>query len=380
LKVSDYRSAMVQGKYLAKRGLWVSEYRVESGVNCGGHAFVSEGSLMGPILEEFRQKKEELFESLHTIYIEALEKRGKYSINERLKARITAQGGIVSAEENELLLRYYDVDATGWGTPFLLVPEASTVDEAHLQKLIDATDDDVYISDSSPLGVPFWNLRNSASEEKRRERIRCGCPGSACPKGLVATNTEFTKRPICPSSRLYQKRKLEHLAGEGWSEEQLPVVEKGVLRKSCICHDLAGGATLKYGIDKEATPAICCGPSITYFTKLAKLEEMVGHIYGRISLLSDTYRPHMFVKEIMIYVNFLRKEMEKYSLGLSSRTPKYFKTFKENLLKGIEYYHRRAGDFFEKQNERFLLDLKNLQDEIEAWAAEFSLVALPSFP
>ena len=38
LKVSDYRSAIIQGKFLAKKGLWVSEYRIESGLNCGGHA------------------------------------------------------------------------------------------------------------------------------------------------------------------------------------------------------------------------------------------------------------------------------------------------------------------------------------------------------
>jgi hypothetical protein len=31
LKVSDHRSALIQGKYLAKKGLWVSEYRIESG-------------------------------------------------------------------------------------------------------------------------------------------------------------------------------------------------------------------------------------------------------------------------------------------------------------------------------------------------------------
>ena len=33
LKVSDYRSALIQGKFLAKKGLWVSEYRIESGLN-----------------------------------------------------------------------------------------------------------------------------------------------------------------------------------------------------------------------------------------------------------------------------------------------------------------------------------------------------------
>lgn len=37
LKVSDFRSAMIQGNFLAKKGVWVSEYRIESGLNCGGH-------------------------------------------------------------------------------------------------------------------------------------------------------------------------------------------------------------------------------------------------------------------------------------------------------------------------------------------------------
>ena len=41
LKVSDYRSAFIHGKYLAKKGLWVSEYRIESGLNCGGHVFAT---------------------------------------------------------------------------------------------------------------------------------------------------------------------------------------------------------------------------------------------------------------------------------------------------------------------------------------------------
>ena len=55
LKVSDYRSALIQGTYLAKKGLWVSEYRIESGLNCGGHAFATDGHLMGPILAEFKE-------------------------------------------------------------------------------------------------------------------------------------------------------------------------------------------------------------------------------------------------------------------------------------------------------------------------------------
>ncbi|MDR0814390.1 MAG: hypothetical protein LBN37_01415, partial [Bacteroidales bacterium] len=57
IKVSDHRSAIIQGKYLAKKGLWVSEFRVESGLNCGGHAFASEGYMLGPILEELKNKR-----------------------------------------------------------------------------------------------------------------------------------------------------------------------------------------------------------------------------------------------------------------------------------------------------------------------------------
>lgn len=57
LKVSDLRSAKVQGKILANKGVWVSEYRVESGLNCGGHAFATDGMLLGPILEEFKNER-----------------------------------------------------------------------------------------------------------------------------------------------------------------------------------------------------------------------------------------------------------------------------------------------------------------------------------
>lgn len=60
LKVSDYRSALIQGKFFAKHGLWVAEYRVESGLNCGGHAFAAKGQLLGPVLEEFKHNKAEL--------------------------------------------------------------------------------------------------------------------------------------------------------------------------------------------------------------------------------------------------------------------------------------------------------------------------------
>jgi hypothetical protein len=368
LKVSDYRSASVQGRFLAKRGLWVSEYRIESGLNCGGHAFPTEGYLLGPVLEEFKEKRQGLIESLHATYSKALAGRG-WSVNyEPHEVSITVQGGIGTAVENEFLLRYYQVDRTGWGTPFLLVPEVTNVDELHLKKLLAATEDDVYLSDSSPLGVPFWNLRTSASEETRRQHICEGKPGSPCLRGAARLNTEFTDIPICPASRAYIKFKLQHIPEEGLSAEQLAAAKESVLSKSCICHDLSGGTALKYGIGPMATPSICCGPGILDFSKISTLEEMVAHIYGRLSLLSNKERPHMFIRELMLYIDHLRKETKKFSLRLSIRTPGYFHKFKENLLLGIEYYQRLAGKFVEEQREPFLAALEVLLDDIDGLA------------
>ena len=77
---------------------------------------------------------------------------------------ITVQGGIITAGENEFLLKHYQIDATGWGTPFLLVPEAVSVDAETLNELLSAGEKEIYMSDVSPLNVPFQNLYTSGSE------------------------------------------------------------------------------------------------------------------------------------------------------------------------------------------------------------------------
>ncbi len=365
LKVSDYRSALIQGKLLAKHGLWVSEYRIESGLNCGGHAFPTKGFLLGPVLEEFKSKKGKFISTILSTYNKALAGRNLPQADAPYGVRFTVQGGIGTADEDTFLREYYGVDGTGWGTLFLLVPEVINIDDESLKSLADATSDDVYLSDSSPLDIPFWNLRNSASEEARRHRIQEGKPGSPCCKSHALTNMEFTKHPICTASRLYQKRKLSHLQKEPLSEKERVKAIKRVLVKSCICHDLSGGVALKHRIDAKAKPAVCCGPSIVDFSKIATLEEMVSHIYGRLSLLTNSKRPHMFVQEIKIYSDYLQKEVEKFSAEVLSNTSAYFRDFKDNLLKGIDYYRQLAENFIEEQRERFLQDLESLCEEIK---------------
>ena len=365
LKVSDYRSAIIQGKFLAKRGIWVSEYRIESGLNCGGHAFATKGELMGPILKECRLKRNELTEKLHPIYVKALKTANRTTVDQPLDVRITVQGGIGTAEEAQFLLQHYNVDGTGWCTPFMLVPEVANVDEEHLKKLAAATDKDVRLTDGSPLSILYWNLLNSSSEMTRTSRIRDGKPGAPCPKKHAVTNTEFTKIPICTASRAYQKLKLEHLPSEGFSDAQLAVVKEDILARACICHELGGSVKIMHGIEPTATSTICCGPGITDFSKVASLEEMVGHIYGRLSLMTNPERPHMFIRELKIYIDNFRRETERYSLELSARAPKYFHEVRDNLLEGIEYYQHLADEFTGKTQIKFLDDLKTLRDELE---------------
>ena len=138
LKVSDYRSALIQGKFLAKKGLWISEYRIESGLNCGGHTFPTDGYLMGPILAEFRDKREDLIKFIHNIFVKALSRKGRSAPERELPVKITAQGGVSTAEEHKFLINHYQLDSVGWGTPFLLVKETTAVDDITLNKLIEA--------------------------------------------------------------------------------------------------------------------------------------------------------------------------------------------------------------------------------------------------
>jgi len=100
------------------------------------------------------------------------------------------------------------------------------------------------------------------------------------------------------------------------------------------------------------------------------LQEMISHIYGRLSLLTNPDRPHMFIRELAIYVDYLRKDFEKYSMELSTRAPKYFREFKENLLSGIEYYRTQAEKLIHEKRTRFLDDLSSLRKTLEQMTLE----------
>jgi len=376
IKVSDFRSAFIQGKIFAKKGIWVSEFRIESGLNCGGHAFPTAGHLMGPILEEFKRRKVEFTKELFDLYRPALAAKKGIHCLVQPPTRITVQGGIGTSQEHKFLLRYYQLNATGWGTPFLLVPEVTCVDTDTLEKLTHADENVLYLSNTSPLGVPIYSLRNSASEMARLKRIQSGSPGSPCLNKFMAYDTEFSDTPICTASSQYQAKKIEQLKGKNLAPEEHAREYGKIVEKACICHDLGDGALLKYNIPYkgvEPVPAVCPGPNLIYFTRVFSLKEMVGHIYGKVNILNQNRpRPHVFINELRLYINYLRGLVLKASAGMTSKEAEYFTEFRQNLIGGIEYYKNLVNNFIEESGpsrEKFLDDLAALTTELEelAW-------------
>lgn len=339
IKVSDYRSALIQGKFLAKKGLWVSEFRVESGLNCGGHAFATDGYLMGPILEEFKANKAKLVEELHSLYSKAMISKYDKSFDNPFPIKLTVQGGVGTSNEHNFLLKHYEMDSVGWGTPFLLVPEATQVDEPTLKKLANAGKDDLYLSHSSPLGVPFNTLRNSSAQDEKRARIAKGKPGSPCVRKYLTFNTEFTEKPICTASLKYQKLKIDELKALDLPKEQFEKRYDKIVEKECLCEGLSNSALINAEMAKpQIAVSICPGPNMAYFSKISTLKEMVQHIYGKVNLLNTPVRPNMFVNELMLYCDYLRDELNSLSENFSEKQVKLLTNFRSNLLSGIVYY------------------------------------------
>jgi hypothetical protein len=370
IKVSDYRSALIQGKYLAKKGLWVSEFRIESGLNCGGHAFATDGMLLGPILEEFKMKREELIASLHSLYQPAANAKSYQTFDSPHPLSITVQGGIGTYEEAEFLFSTYGIESTGWGTPFLLCPEATTVDNETLQLLKDAEEEDVVLSKNSPLGVRFNYLKGTSSEKEKLSRIANGRPGSPCTEKYLVSNTEFTTEPICTASRSYQEKKIEQLKSMDLPAEEYEKKYQEVVSKECLCVGLSNSASANYNIPlvknlKAVT--ICPGPNIAYFNKVVTLREMTDHIYGRTNILENQERPHMFIKELKLNVDYLREQASELKPDDKKQT-KDALDFGKQLLSGIEYYRLMSGKI--SQTERFNIQLNDLETEVKTISGE----------
>lgn len=372
LKVSDFRSALIQGNFLAKKGLWVSEYRIESGLNCGGHAFATDGYLMGVILEEFKERKEELISSTHELLVKALDQKNRPIPTTPLELKITAQGGVGTAAEHQFLLDYYNVDSVGWGSPFLLVPEATSVDTTTRELLAKSKEEDLYLSNISPLGVPFNSIKGTTNEFLKADRISKNKAGSSCPRKYLALNKSHDNEGLCTASRKYQTIELETLMSqkETMSSEEYNQKYSQITEKACLCIGLANASYLDLNLPIKGEAqgvAICPGPNIAYFTKEVSLKRMVNHIYGRDNVIETSERPHFFIKELRMYLDHYKKEKEVIALEQSAVKSKKLLKTKENLLAGISYYKTlfsKDDNYFSNEKQSILNELKASELEL----------------
>ncbi len=377
LKVSDYRSAMVQGRFLAKKGLWVSEFRIESGLNCGGHAFATDGYLLGPILKEFNDNKDKLAQMLFSSYADVLEKEKGITLDKALSIHYTVQGGVGDADEHKMFLEHFNMKSVGWGSPFMLVPEATTVDDYTLNILKEGKEEDFYLSDVSPLGVRFNSIKENSADIQKQKRVEEGKPGAACLKKYLQFNTEYTKTPICTASIAYQKKKIKELTDSIINQVELKAKIDKVVEKACLCVGLGNSVIEHHKLEVpkgDHGVVVCPGPNLAYFNKISSLNEMVDFIYGKTSTLFNSERPNVFIKELKIYVDYLKEKLEECKDDYSAPDIKYFNTFKKNLQEGIVYYK----DLFSKGDEIFQNMKKNVLSDLAEYKSELEGLFIPS--
>lgn len=79
------------------------------------------------------------------------------------------------------------------------------------------------------------------------------------------------------------------------------------MEKTCLCTNLGTGSLIRLGSMKPGygRQPICPGPNIAWFRRKYSLDEMVDHIYGRGKSLVPEKRPHMFAKELVMYLEYL---------------------------------------------------------------------------
>jgi len=325
---------------------------------------------MGPILEEFKNERENLIQSIHEIYTKVLEDKGLNVPEKALDVKITAQGGVGTSEEHDFLLEQYNIDSVGWGTPFLLVPEVVNMDDKTEKILKDAKEEDLYLSDISPLGVPFNSVRDNTKDAEKYKMIEQGIYGSPCSNRYLLFNSDFTDKPVCTASRQYQKKCIESLDKESLNIEEYNKALENLTHKSCLCVGLGTSALLVNKLDtkKEGEGvSVCPSSTIAHFSETYSLKSMVEHIYGKIDLIKKSDRPNMFVKELSMYVDYFKNKVGDINIPLDEKQKKSLESFKSNLNEGIEYYKGMFSGLkskFEDVKSKIVSDIEKLENEL----------------
>jgi len=214
----------------------------------------------------------------------------------------------------------------------------------HTRELLaKAKEEDLYLSPISPLGIPFNTLKGTTNEALKQKRIQENKAGSSCPKRFLALSKELGPEGICTASKKYQDVKLQELEDqkETLTAAMYENAVNKITDKSCLCVGLANASYLENNVKIKGQAqgvVICPGPNMAYFDHEVSLSKMVRHIYGNDNVMSDTSRPNMFIKELKMYIDYLKNEIDSLSTVITAGQIKKWNLFKTNLLDGIGYY------------------------------------------
>jgi hypothetical protein len=323
-------------------------------------------------LEEFKEKKSQLIQTMHDLIVKAWQDKNIAIPAAPLSVKISAQGGVGTAEEHSFLLDQYQLDSIGWGSPFLLVPEATTVDASTRALLAKSKEEDFYLSNISPLGVPFNTVKGISNDHWKQVRIDAQIAGSSCPKKFLALSKEYDKEGVCTASKKYQDIKLAELnaINANLSAQEYEERKAAITDKACLCVGLANSALMENELPvkgQQQGVVICPGPNLAYFDKEVSLSSMTKHIYGNENVLPNAERPHMFLKELGMYIDNLKKELTSSLKSVTELQIKKWKAYKTNLEAGIAYYENlfATSRHFATAGNKLVMQLKEYKVALE---------------
>jgi hypothetical protein len=141
------------------------------------------------------------------------------------------------------------------------------------------------------------------------------------------------------------------------------------LGKECLCVGLSNAAAIAYDqrfIKNLNAVTICPGPNIAYFSQVVSLQTMTDHIYGRTNIITDELRPHMFIAELNLYINYFEEQSAGNDRNeRDAKQIKYWDDFYKNLFAGIAYY-RRLPIIALRDQDKFNLALNQAEIRLQA--------------
>lgn len=148
-----------------------------------------------------------------------------------------------------------------------------------------------------------------------------------------------------------------------------------ITEKACLCVGLANASYLENDIEIKGQSQgviICPGPNMAYFDKEVSLSKMVQHIYGNATVMTDSNRPNLFLKELKMYIDYLMNEISDTTADLTAGQIKKWNAFKNNMIEGIGYYQAMFS------SSHFLEDsIAEIQNQLESYKAKIVEIKIP---